>query len=177
MSDWYSDGVEARKRPKNKASRLFEEGGCNLRCVYHWHADGIFDGLFLSHSNLSFRRDSQLIQRNSPLGNEKVPCAEPSGPILGNQYDQRGGGPDEATNYRTADSCYRSHVGALRGAAHRHVSQRARLIRGMSGAMKVSYGAAGAPVRVSGSEYRFGFPLSASGNCRGGGSAIKMKVA
>lgn len=140
MSDWYSDGVGPRKGLKNKASGLFEEGGCNLMCVYHWHADGIFDRPILSYSNLSFRRDSQLIQRNSPLGKDKVPCTEPSGSFLGNQYDQRGGGPDEATNYRTADSCYRSHVGALGvlSASSRVAACEVDQARGISEAMKVS---------------------------------------
>jgi len=115
MNDWYSDGVGACSEPTEKASWPFMEGGHDTMRVSLRHADGVFAGQFFSYPFLTFRPDSQSVQRNSPLGKEKAPCSEPFGSLMGSRYDQRGGGPDEPTNNGTEDSCHRSHVGALRG--------------------------------------------------------------
>lgn len=78
------------------------------------HPHSASDDRCYRHTLLSCRRDSQSVQRNSPLGKEKAPCVEPFGSLMGSQHDQRGGGPDERTNKGTKDSCHRSHVRALR---------------------------------------------------------------
>jgi hypothetical protein len=113
MKDWHWDGRETRGEPQGTASWPSVEGGQTTRCGPLGRREGIIGELFYPPVFLSVSRDSQSDRRNSPLGKEKAPCSEQFGSLMGSQYDQRGGGPDERTNNGPKDSCHRSHVGAL----------------------------------------------------------------
>ena len=113
MNDWSGDGIGACSKPQGKIPVPCIEREPDQIPVSQLHTNGASDKRSLRHAFLSCRRDSQSVQRNSPLGKEKDSCVEPFGSIMGSQHDQRGGGPDERTNNGTKGSCHRSHVRAV----------------------------------------------------------------
>jgi hypothetical protein len=113
MSDWYGDGTGAWSLPEGKIPVPLVERESPRLPSSRLHPSGASDDRSCRHTLPSCRRDSQSVQRNSPLRKEKAPCVEPFGSLMGSQHDQRGGGPDERTNKGTRDSCHRSHVRAL----------------------------------------------------------------
>jgi hypothetical protein len=164
MKDWHWDSRVTCGEPQGTASWPSVEGGQTTRCGPRGGSEGIIGELFYLPLFLSVSRDSQSDRRNSPLGKEKAPCSERFGSLMGSQYDQRGGGPDERTNNGPKDSCHRSHVGALaRGSVdHCYLSGGGSLM-GAGSASEDGKGAAGVPAGSSWSGATK-FPLPVSGD-------------
>lgn len=113
FNGWSWDGTGACSKPEEKISAPSVGGEPDSDSSSGLHVEAAFDDRSLPYTFYPCKRDSQSVRRNSPLGKEKVPGAEPFGSLMGSQHDQRGGGPDERTNNGTKDSCHRSHVRAL----------------------------------------------------------------